>query len=175
MHPLTLEKMKVLKGVKRKKTKQLAVIVDGPNMLRKELGTDLEEIRKLAEREGRIRLAVVVLDRKAPEKLVEAVTNAGFKPLISTGKVEVDFSIVCMEAINDEKIDMIVMTARSAAYMPLIHKAKESGKEVMIIGAEPGFSVALKKACDQYILLPSSSPEDLAEPEGEDEGRDGDD
>ncbi|MEM0191855.1 MAG: NYN domain-containing protein [Candidatus Korarchaeum sp.] len=167
--------MRVLKGVKRRKIKQLAVIVDGPNMLRKELGIDLEEIRKLAEREGRLRVAAVVLDRKAPEKLVEAVTNAGFKPLISTGKVEVDFSIACMEAIYDEKIDMLVIAARSAAYMPLVHKAKESGKEVMVIGAEPGFSTALKKACDEYVLLPSPSSQNLGELEGDDEGGDGDD
>lgn len=166
--------MRVLKGVKRKKIKRLAVIVDGPNMLRRELGIDLEEIRKLAEREGRLSVAAVVLDRKAPEKLVEAVTNAGFKPLISTGKVEVDFSIACMEAIYNEKIDMIIIAARSAAYMPLIHKAKESGKEVMVIGAEPGFSIALKKACDEYILLPSSSSQNLSELEGDDEGGDGD-
>lgn len=162
--------MKVLKGVKKKKVKQLAVIVDGPNMLRRELGTDLEEIRKLAEREGRLRIATVILDRKAPEKLIEAVTNAGFKPIISTGKVEVDFSIALMEAIYDEKIDAIVIAARSAAYMPLIHKAKEKGKEVMVIGAEPGFSVALKKACDQYILLPSPSLEEVPESQGDREG-----
>lgn len=167
--------MKVLKGVKRRKVKQLAAIVDGPNMLRRELGIDLEEIRKLAEREGRLRVAIVVLDRKAPEKLVEAVTNAGFKPVISTGKVEVDFSIACMEAIYNEKIDMLVIAARSAAYMPLIHKAKENGKEVMVIGAEPGFSTALKKACDQYILLPTSSSQDLGELEGDHEGGDSED
>lgn len=166
--------MKVLKGVKRKKVKQLAVIVDGPNMLRRELGIDLEEIRKLAEREGRLRVAEVILDRKAPEKLIEAVTNAGFKPVISTGKVEVDFSIASMEAIYDEKIDMIVIAARSAAYMPLIHKAKERGKEVMVIGAEPGFSTALKKACDQYILLPPPSPEEVPQSEGYHEGGDSD-
>ncbi|MEM3537885.1 MAG: NYN domain-containing protein, partial [Candidatus Korarchaeum sp.] len=101
--------------------------------------------------------------------------NAGFKPLISTGKVEVDFSIACMEAIHDEKIDMLVIAARSAAYMPLVHKAKESGKEVMVIGAEPGFSTALKKACDEYVLLPSPSSQNLGELEGDDEGGDGDD
>lgn len=166
--------MKVLRGVKRRKTKQLAIIVDGPNMLRRELGIDLEEIRKLADMEGRIRVATVILDRKAPEKLLEAVTNAGFKPVISTGKVEVDFSIACMEAIHDEKVDMLIIAARSAAYMPLIHKAKENGKEVMVIGAEPGFSTALKKACDRYILLPSPPPQEGGEPEGYDEGGDGD-
>ena len=161
--------MKVLRSVRKKKGKQLAIIVDGPNILRKELGIDLEEIRRLAEEEGRIRVATVVLDRKAPEKLVEAVVNAGFRAVISTGKVEVDFTIAAMDAVYNEKIDSLVLVARSAAYMPIVHRAKEEGKEVIVIGAEPGFSTALKKAADLYISLPSSLPEDLTQSKGYEE------
>lgn len=161
--------MKVLRSVRKRKGKQLAIIVDGPNILRKELGIDLEEIRRMAEEEGRIRIAAVILDRKAPEKLVEAVVNAGFKPITSTGKVEVDFTIVAMDAVYDEKVDALVLVARSAAYMSIVHKAKEKGKEVIVIGAEPGFSTALKKAADLYISLPSSVSEDLSQPEGYEE------
>ncbi len=153
----------MLKSVRKKaKKRQLAVIVDGPNILRRDLGIDLEEVRQVVESEGRPRIAVVVLDRKAPEKLVEAVINAGFKPLISTSKVEVDFTIASMEAIYDEKVDALVLVTRSAAYLPIVHKAKEKGKEVMVVGAEPGFSTALKKTADTTILLPTSPSEDLS-------------
>ncbi len=155
--------MKVLKSVRKKaKKRQLAVIVDGPNILRRDLGIDLEQVRQLVESEGRPRIAVVVLDRKAPEKLVEAVINAGFKPLISTSKVEVDFTIASMEAIYDEKVDALVLVTRSAAYLPIVHKAKERGKEVLVVGAEPGFSTALKKTADVTVLLPTSPSEDLS-------------
>ena len=161
--------MKVLRSVRKRKGKQLAIVVDGPNILRKELGIDLEEIRRLAEEEGRVRIATVVLDRKAPEKLVEAVVNAGFRAVISTGKVEVDFTISAMDAIYNDKIDSLVLVARSAAYMPIVHRAKEEGKEVIVIGAEPGFSTALKKAADLYISLPSSISEDFTQPKSYEE------
>ena len=161
--------MKVLRSVRKKKGKQLAIIVDGPNILRKELGIDLEEIRRLANEEGRIRIATVVLDRKAPEKLVEAVVNAGFRAVISTGKVEVDFTIAAMDAVHDERVDALMLVARSAAYMPIVHRAKEEGKEVIVVGAEPGFSTALKKAADLYISLPSSLSKDLPQSKGYEE------
>jgi len=147
--------LKVIRGVAGRvgRRKQLAIIVDGPNILRKELGLDLEEIRKISESMGRVRKAIVVLNRQAPEKLVEAVANAGFDVKISFGKPEVDFTIAAMEAAFTDKIQTLILATRSAAYLPIIHKIKEIGKEVVVIGAEPGFSVALKKAADLSLAL----------------------
>ncbi|RLG42514.1 MAG: NYN domain-containing protein [Thermoproteota archaeon] len=151
--------MKVIRGVAGRvgRRKQLAIIVDGPNILRRELGLDLEEIRKISESMGRVRRAVVVLNRQAPEKLVEAVANAGFDVKISFGKPEVDFTIEAMEAAFTDKIQTLILATRSAAYLPIIHKIKEIGKEVVVIGAEPGFSVALKKAADLSLSLGEGS------------------
>lgn len=151
--------MKVIRRVAGRvgRRKQLAIIVDGPNILRKELGLDLEEIRKVSESMGRVRRAIVVLNRQAPEKLVEAVANAGFDVKISFGKPEVDFTIAAMEAAFTDKIQTLVLATRSAAYLPIIHKIKEVGKEVVVIGAEPGFSVALRKAADLCLTLGESS------------------
>ncbi len=151
--------LRVLRRVGRRRGggKKIAVVVDGPNMLRRDVGVDLEEISERLQRFGSCRIKVVVLDKKAPEKLVEAVVNAGYKTVISPGKVEVDFSIAAMEAIGDKKIDAIALVTRSAAYVSLVYKAKEAGKEVIVVGAEPGFSVALKKAADSYLVLPTES------------------
>ncbi len=144
----------------RQRRRRVAVIVDGPNMLRKELGVDLEEVSKVASELGSVRLKVVVLDRKAPEKLVEAVMNAGYKALISPGKPEVDFTIAAMDSIHDDKIDALALVTRSAAYISLVYRAKEAGKEVAVIGAEPGFSVALRKAADASFTIGTPSPPD---------------
>ncbi|MGB9631657.1 MAG: NYN domain-containing protein [Candidatus Methanodesulfokora sp.] len=163
-------KLKVLRTVKKAvKRKQIAVVVDGPNMLRKDLNVDLETVRRIIMDVGRPVISIVILDRKAPEKLVEAVNNAGFKPIISAGKVEVDFTIAAMDAIYMEKIDSLILVARSAAYLPLIHKAKEKGKEVVVIGTEPGFSIALKKAADKFVSLSESTELSPPETEGEEE------
>jgi len=146
--------VKILSAIKtRRKTRQLAVIVDGPNILRKEVSLDLQKIKGLLAELGRIKVSKVVLDKFAPQKLVEAVNNAGFDTLISSGKVEVDLSIVTMEYIFDTDIDIIVLVTRSASYIPLVYKAKEMGKEVVVVGSEPGFSVALKNAADQVFEI----------------------
>ena len=35
----------------------------------------------------------------------------------------------------------------------IINKAKEKGKDTIVIGAEPGFSMALKNSADETILF----------------------
>ena len=147
--------MKVIRGVRGRvgRKKQLAIIVDGPNVLRKELDLDLEKIREIAESMGRVSKAVVIINRQAPEKLVEAITNAGFDARVSFSRPEVDFAVAAMEATFSDKIHTLILTTRSAAYLPIVHKAKEVGKEVVVIGVEPGYSVALKKAADISLSL----------------------
>jgi uncharacterized protein (TIGR00288 family) len=42
---------------------------------------------------------------------------------------------------------------RDADFLPIINKAKENGKETIVIGAEPGFSAALQNSSDSAIVL----------------------
>lgn len=44
-------------------------------------------------------------------------------------------------------------------------KAMEMGKETIIIGAEPGFSTALKNSADIAIVLNDETSEEEREPE----------
>lgn len=145
--------VRVIGSLRKRKQKHIGVIVDGPNILRKEISVDLLEIKRKLSAYGRIRYAKVILDKHAPSKLVEAVNNAGFEAIISQGKVEVEFTIESMDIIYDSEIDIITLVTRSAGFLPLIYKAKHFGKEVYVIGAEPGFSIALRNAADKVIML----------------------
>lgn len=58
-----------------------------------------------------------------------------------------------MEAVFDDNIDKIVLVTRDTDFLPVIQKAKEHGKETILIGMEPGFSTALKNASDKVIEL----------------------
>jgi uncharacterized protein (TIGR00288 family) len=42
---------------------------------------------------------------------------------------------------------------RDADFLPIVNKAKENGKETIVIGAEPGFSAALQNSADDAIIL----------------------
>lgn len=136
-----------------KADRNVAILVDGPNILRKEFNIDLEDVRRIASRFGKIKVAKVFLNQYATEKLIEAVTNQGFLPMIISGDVDVYMAVEGMELINDPTIDVIVISTRDADFMPLIMKAKERGKITVVIGVEQGFSVALRRVADYVYLL----------------------
>lgn len=151
-------------GVKMLKTRyeeaNLALFVDGPNMLRKEFSIDLRDLRKRASKYGRIIIAKVYINQFAPEKLIEAIINEGFEPKIALAvdeeeknDVDVTLAVEAMEAILTKDIQIIAIATRDADFLPLIQKAKEYGKKVILFGAEPGMSASLKNSADVVELL----------------------
>jgi uncharacterized protein (TIGR00288 family) len=138
----------------------IALFVDGPNMLRKEFSIDLRELKKRTSKYGRIVIAKVFVNQFAPEKLIEAIINEGFEPKIVLGAkneehsdVDVALAVEAMEAILTKDINIIAIATRDADFLPLIQKAKEYGKKVLVFGAEPGFSSSLKNSADVVELL----------------------
>ncbi|MGA9100264.1 MAG: NYN domain-containing protein, partial [Methanotrichaceae archaeon] len=55
--------------------------------------------------------------------------------------------------IYNPMIDTLALVSRDANMKPVLLKAMEHGKETIIFGAEPGFSVALKNSADYIIML----------------------
>ena len=142
----------------RKTSKNIALFVDGPNMLRKEFDTDLDNIRKKLEEHGRVAQCIVFLNQYAPDKLIEAVTNQGFQPVIGMGgtkndqtDVDVYMSVEAIEAVHNKNIGMIALATRDADFLPVVQTAKKHGKKVIIIGQNPGFSKGLQRAADIVI------------------------
>ncbi|WP_081482806.1 TIGR00288 family NYN domain-containing protein [Pyrococcus sp. ST04] len=133
--------------------KTIGLIIDGPNILRKEFGIKLEDIKAALEKIGKIRVAKVVLNQYAPQGLIEAVVNQGFEPIIVAGDTDVRVAIEAMELIYNTDVDVLALATRDADFLPLISEAKRKGKETVIIGIEPGFSVALQNAADYIIKM----------------------
>ncbi len=146
----------MLKVKKAVQEKNIALYVDGPNLLRSEFKIDLEKMRKKLEKYGRIMIAKVFLNQFASEKLIEAVASQGFEPIIEVGgkkneqKSDVDATMGAsiMEGVFNPKVDLITIATRDADFMPVVLKVKEHGKKVIVIGINPGFSVALKNVAD---------------------------
>ena len=136
-----------------KKENQIALFVDGPNVIRKQLNIDLREVKKRVEGHGNIRLAKIYLDQFASDKLIEAMVNQGFQPVITTGDVDVTMAVEAMEHVVDSGVDTIALMTRDTDFIPVLNKVKEHGKKTMIVGVQPGFSAALKNTADTLILL----------------------
>jgi uncharacterized protein (TIGR00288 family) len=146
-------------GIKR--GKNIALFVDGPNIIRKEFGIDLDELRKVAERHGRIIIGRVFLNQYASEKLIEAIANQGFEPAIflageEESDVDVALSVSAVKAVYNSRVDIIAIASRDADYLPVIQAAKEAGKKAIVIGINPGFSRALQNAADTVEILTSN-------------------
>lgn len=152
----------VLEKVRNKVNRQpnIAVFIDGPNIIRQEFDLDLDHLRERIGELGDIKVGKVFLNQYASEKLIEAIVSQGFEAALGLGgekdkesDVDVYMAVNAMEAVFNDSIDIIVLVTRDTDFLPVIQKAKEHGKETVIIGMEPGFSTALKNAADQVIEL----------------------
>ena len=152
-------KEKEEKEIPKGPPKTIGLIIDGPNILRKEFGIKLENIKEALEKIGKIRVAKVVLNQYAPQGLIEAIVNQGFEPIIVAGDTDVRIAIEAMELIYNSDIEVIGLATRDADFLPIINEGKRKGKETVIIGMEPGFSVALQNAADYVIRMEGKSEE----------------
>ncbi|EKQ53679.1 MAG: TIGR00288 family protein [Methanobacterium sp. Maddingley MBC34] len=133
--------------------KSVALLIDGPNMLRKEFNFDLDVVQEILADYGKIRVGKVFLNQYASDKLIEAIVNQGLSPIIVAGDIDVQMAVEAFEAIHNPNIDVVALMTRNTDFLPLINIAKENGKETIVIGAEPGFSIALKNSADSTIVL----------------------
>lgn len=117
-----LDKMK--EALNKERKKNIACFVDGPNILRKELGVDLDKVKKKLSKYGQIKVARVMLDQYASDKLIEAVTNQGFDVTIVPSDVDVALAVEATEAIFNANIETIAVVSRDSDFRPLLAKAK---------------------------------------------------
>ncbi|MEM5802173.1 MAG: NYN domain-containing protein [Candidatus Aenigmatarchaeota archaeon] len=140
--------------------RNVALFVDGPNMLRKEFMIDLRDLKKRAQKYGRVIVAKVFINQFAPEKLIEAIINEGYESLMilaekeeEASDVDVALAVSAIETILTKDIDVVAIATRDADFLPVVQKAKEYGKTTVVFGAEPGFSSSLKNAADFVEIL----------------------
>lgn len=145
-------------GMKKRERKNVVLLVDGPNIIRREFNIDLDELRRSVEKYGRMVSGKVFLNQHAPDKLIEAVANQGFEPRVvlageAAADVDVSVAVEIVKASYDEKIDVIALASRDADYLPAIQLAKEKGKTIVIVAINIGFSKALQNVADHVELL----------------------
>ncbi len=146
-------KKRIGKVAKKRKQKNIAVFVDGPNILRKELGIDMESIKKVLEKHGNLKIARVFLNQFASNKLVEAVVNQGFESILTVGDIDVAMASDATEAVFNKAIHAIAFVTRDSDFLPAIMKAKRYGKETIVVLTEEASAAALKNTADVVIVL----------------------
>lgn len=157
-----LNKVMVFSKLKNSVSKEpnVAIFVDGPNVVRKEFDLDLDELREEAEEFGNIKIGKVFLNQYASDKLIEAIISQGFEAELGLGgekakesDVDVYMAVNAVEAVFNDDVDALILVTRDTDFLPVIQKAKEYGKKTIVIGMNPGFSTALKNAADEVVVL----------------------
>ncbi len=142
---------------KKRKDKSIAVFIDGPNILRKELQIDLNEVKKVLGQFGQIKIGKVFLNKYASNKLIEAVVNQGFEPITTVGDVDVSMAVDATEVIFNPAIELIAFVTRDSDFLPAVIKAKRYGKDTVVILGEEASAAALKNTADHVIILGKNS------------------
>lgn len=145
--------MALFDGLFGKRRPQIAFFVDGPNVIRKQLSIDLREAKQKVSEHGDIRISRIYLDQFASDKLIEAMVNQGLEPKITTGDVDVTLAVEATEQIVNRDIDIIAIMSRDTDFIPVLNTVKKHGKKSIVVGVEPGFSVALKNTADVLIMI----------------------
>ncbi len=93
------------------KQKKLALIIDAPNILRRVNNNQirLEDIEKIANKLGQIKIAKVILNRHAPKNLLKAIENSGYEPIVASSDIYIRMTIEVMDAVFQENVDMIML------------------------------------------------------------------
>lgn len=133
--------------------KNIAVFVDGPNLLRKEFNVNLGRLAAQIERMGKISIAKVFLNQFAPQKLIEAVSAEGMESVITPVDCDVALATEIMEAVYNPTIDIICVVTRDGDFQPPILKAKRHGKETIAFGVRKNLSESLINSVDRFIEL----------------------
>lgn len=136
--------------------RRIALLIDGPNIIRRDVRIDLMAVRTLVAQHGQIKVAKVFLDQYASDKLVEAMVNQGYEPILTTGDVDVTMAVEATVLAFNPNIDTIALMTRDTDFRPVLVRAKELGKSTIVIGNEPGFSIALRNTADVVIIAPSA-------------------
>lgn len=132
----------------------VALLVDGPNVLREEFDTDLDEVREEAARSGPLAVTRLYVDEHATPELMQAAEARGYEVRVTSGDVDVKLAVDATELALEEPIDTLAIASRDTDFKPVLEKAARAGVETVAIApGEHGRSDALRNAANESIVL----------------------
>jgi uncharacterized protein (TIGR00288 family) len=133
---------------------RVGLFVDGPNVLRDEFDVDLDEVRAVAEREGRLSFARVYLDEHASPGLIQAAEARGFEVVSTSGDVDVKLGVDATAAVSDGDVDLLAIASRDTDFKPVLETAAARGVRTLAIApGEHGRSDALRNVAHDAVSL----------------------
>lgn len=132
----------------------IALLVDGPNVLREEFSVDLAAVREAVDEDGEPTIARIYLDEHASPGLIRAAEANGFEVIVTSGDVDVKLAVDATALVEGAGIDTLAIASRDADFKPVLERAAASGvRTIAVAPGEHGRSAALVNAADDAIVL----------------------
>ncbi len=136
--------------MRRGKEKSVAVMVD--SAVSSSYINILPQLRLLVEEIGKIKIAKIVIMQGQAFENAKGISDEGFLPVIVHDDLDIHFALELMELIYNEKIQTLAIVTENENFLPLFGRARELGKEVILIQATGNVSRGLQNAAD--LVLP---------------------
>ncbi|MFC3958393.1 NYN domain-containing protein [Halovivax cerinus] len=138
----------------RAPTSGVALVVDGPNVLRDEFDVDLDDVMAVGRSEGPVVVSRLYLNEHAPPGLVQAAEARGFEVVVTSGDVDVKLAVDATALVATGRVDTLAVVSRDTDFKPVLERARKTGVETIAVApGEYGRSDALRNAADRAITL----------------------
>lgn len=136
------------------RTPRVALLVDGPNVLRSEFDVDLADLHAVAADRGRVAVARCYFDVNAPSGLLQAAEANGFEVVVTTGDVDVRLAVDAAILAVEGDVDVLVVASRDMDFKPALEAAKRRGvRTVAVAPGAHGRSEGLVSVADEALTL----------------------
>lgn len=137
--------------MRRRKKKSVALLVD--STISTPLTTILTQLRPILEKIGEIKVAKIVLFQQQAIDYSKDISQEGFLPVIVHDGLDIQFALEAMELVYNEKIGSLAVVTENENLLPLFSRARELGKEIILLQASINAGKGLQNVADVVILI----------------------
>jgi uncharacterized protein (TIGR00288 family) len=114
----------------------------------------VSKVKDLLEDLGVTKVAKVVINQQTShEETVKQITQKGYNPIVVPGEVDVHVAVEAADMAFNEKLSAVVLFTTNPNILPALTKAKELGKETILLRTTDKPNEALENAADIVIVL----------------------
>lgn len=139
--------------MRRKKKNSVALVID--SSISPDFSGMITKLRPLLEELGDIKVGKVVILQKQAIEYSNIIAQEGFIPVIVHDDLDIHFALEAMEFIYNEKIETIALATENEKLLPLLSRARELGKEVILLYEVDRVNRGLQNAADVVLSLSS--------------------
>jgi len=154
----------MLSGIKHaikrlRRGKKIGLLVDGKNLGNSRIDVELSNIKTALGEIGNLRLAKVFLDELPSDDVSKAISKLGFLSIVHLNDLDVYMALEAMELAYNDKIKVVALATDDEDLIPVLAKAKERGKETVIVEVIEGtIGEGLRNSADYFCQFPKENP-----------------